>query len=308
MEYLLARIQLLESILSQHGIQYPSAEQHLLDCGTDDSPPSDLLSSILDSGTKEQYSNTRLSQPLYPEITRSMGKNRNENLEDPAITQSEDPHLIKPYQSNANSKPIPRGFTSSNNIVNNLANRLGTLHTTDQGDPLYFGATSNLHVLSNNYSPVYNFPRRTMRFDSSDLFIHAGVDFQVPEPFEEHLLNLFFAWENPLLGVVQKEPFMKYRHIQISAGRRSSELDLLCNVMCIFGAAFSDCRPDGITGSLPEFFDLRARILLDAEIDHPKVTTVQALVILSSAEAMLTMDSRAWLYSGKFTSTDLNND
>lgn len=44
----------------------------------------------------------------------------------------------------------------------------------------------------------------------------------------------------------------------------------------------------------------RAKVLLEAELDAPKVATVQALVILSTFEAASNRETRGWLYSGEF--------
>jgi len=60
-----------------------------------------------------------------------------------------------------------------------------------------------------------------------------------------------------------------------------------------------------VPDSLVNHFSARAKTLLDREIDRPRVSTVQALVIMSAAEAMLTMDSRGWLYCGEWRSIGL---
>lgn len=46
-------------------------------------------------------------------------------------------------------------------------------------------------------------------------------------------------------------------------------------------------------------FATRAKALLEADLNAPKVATVQALVVLSTFEAGATRDPRGWLYSGK---------
>lgn len=47
-----------------------------------------------------------------------------------------------------------------------------------------------------------------------------------------------------------------------------------------------------------EFFGDRAKALLDIELEHPSLATVQTLVILSSHEIGRKRDARGWLYSG----------
>ena len=56
---------------------------------------------------------------------------------------------------------------------------------------------------------------------------------------------------------------------------------------------------DRIPEAGAEFFNARAKLLLQIEMDSPSVATVQALVIMSATEAACTRDSRGWLYSGE---------
>ncbi|KAJ3529476.1 hypothetical protein NM208_g9737 [Fusarium decemcellulare] len=69
-------------------------------------------------------------------------------------------------------------------------------------------------------------------------------------------------------------------------------------IRCAVGAGFGTRNHPDYPAPLGEFFANRAKALLDLEIDHPKVATVQSLAILSSYEAAQTRDSRGWLFSG----------
>lgn len=61
----------------------------------------------------------------------------------------------------------------------------------------------------------------------------------------------------------------------------------------------------GVPEPATEFFSLRAKALLDIEMDIPTIATVQALVIMSATEAAFTRDARGWLYSGQFKAATL---
>jgi hypothetical protein len=69
---------------------------------------------------------------------------------------------------------------------------------------------------------------------------------------------------------------------------------------CAIGASLSARTNIGVPEPAAEFFTLRARALLEIEMDSPTVATVQALVIMSASEAAFTRDARGWLYSGSF--------
>jgi hypothetical protein len=74
---------------------------------------------------------------------------------------------------------------------------------------------------------------------------------------------------------------------------------------CALGAVYAPkYHPELVTfpRSLPEFFGDRARALLECEFEHPTLSTIQSLVIVSNHEASRTRDIRGWLYSGKSTS------
>jgi hypothetical protein len=71
-----------------------------------------------------------------------------------------------------------------------------------------------------------------------------------------------------------------------------------CSILrCAFGALFH--QPRKRATQLAQACASNARILLDIELDAPKVATAQALVILSSLEAAATKDARGWLYCGR---------
>ena len=52
--------------------------------------------------------------------------------------------------------------------------------------------------------------------------------------------------------------------------------------------------------TLAEFFAERSKVLLEIELDSPCVSTVQALLLLSSYEAGVQRTARSWLYGGEF--------
>ena len=72
-----------------------------------------------------------------------------------------------------------------------------------------------------------------------------------------------------------------------------------CCFRCAIGATFTPRHRPDLPEPLDDFFASRSKALLELEMDSPSLCTVQALVILSAVEALLTRDARGWLYSGK---------
>lgn len=71
---------------------------------------------------------------------------------------------------------------------------------------------------------------------------------------------------------------------------------------CAVGASFEARYHPGLVTyprPLAEFFAQRAKVLLELELDSPAVSTVQALLLLSSHELGFERTARSWLYGGE---------
>ncbi|KAF9887193.1 hypothetical protein FE257_010447 [Aspergillus nanangensis] len=190
----------------------------------------------------------------------------------------------RPHSSDTSGSQEPASAPA--NTIHRLSSRMGSLHMTERGHLKYFGATSNLHLLSTHHLPVYHPFRKSLPFDLSISLASTGMEVEVSEDLETHLLRCFFAWESPLIHIIQEGVFLAER------------------AKCIFGAAFSENNTT-TASSMLEYFTTRAKVLVEADLCLPTISTVQALVVLSSALAMFTMDSRGWVYSGMAVSLAL---
>jgi hypothetical protein len=68
---------------------------------------------------------------------------------------------------------------------------------------------------------------------------------------------------------------------------------------CALSALQYEGRHSELPNALPLFFANRAKALLDRELDHPNICTIQALTILSVYESATASDTRGWLFSGE---------
>ncbi|KAH8704981.1 putative fungal-specific transcription factor [Talaromyces proteolyticus] len=196
------------------------------------------------------------------------------------------------------------GDDPEHEVIEQLSSRIGTLKLASDGHLRYYGPTSNLNlvdvVATSDKRPGPD--ARSVRHDGQELLNHLRIGQHVEQSLEDHLIQLYFTWQNPSLYVVDWEMFASAR------AKWRNDLDdtpffseVLTNAMCALGAAFeARYHPTFITfpKSLSEFFADRAKALLEIELDCPCVATVQALVILSSHEAASNRDARGWLYSG----------
>ncbi|KAL4992379.1 fungal-specific transcription factor domain-containing protein [Aspergillus falconensis] len=188
-------------------------------------------------------------------------------------------------------------------VIEQISHRIGTLKIAGDGHLRFFGATSNLNLVDVSATQQRQRPdARTVRHDGQDILNHLRVGQSVDQALEDHLLELYFTWQNCSTYVVDKEMYYTARQ------KWREEFDdtpfyseVLTNAMCAIGSAFeARYHPTFITfpKSLSEFFAERAKALLEIELDSPCVATVQALVILSCHEGASNRDARGWLYSG----------
>ncbi|KAH7123156.1 fungal-specific transcription factor domain-containing protein [Dactylonectria macrodidyma] len=184
-------------------------------------------------------------------------------------------------------------------VTNEFSSRLGTLSTTESGDIRFYGATSNLSLVSSGATPkelkslTKPVARAQARLDA------LGIGQIVEDDLVQHLINLYFAWHDPSLHVVDRIAFEHARaEYQQLGSERILYSDALANAMCAVGAGLETAKHPDYPTPLGEFFASRSKALLEFELDQPKIATVQALAILSCYEAAQTRDSRGWLFSG----------
>ncbi|KAJ5636681.1 uncharacterized protein N7484_009994 [Penicillium longicatenatum] len=193
------------------------------------------------------------------------------------------------------------GNDGTEDIVDRLSDRMGSLQIGSDGQVRYYGPTSHFNLLRMP-TPDNLTIHRTIRKDGQDHLNRMGLDKEVPRSMEEHLINLYFTWHSPSVDVVNRDMYeMAKRQWQEQKEETSSYSEALTNAMCCLGAAFEPrYHPNFITypRSLSDFFADRAKTLLDIELDSPTMATVQAMVVLSGHDIGCKRDARGWLYSG----------
>lgn len=118
---------------------------------------------------------------------------------------------------NADSSPSPKltnytgphqtDPTDPDNITSSLAARMGSLQIAEDGQLRYYGPTSNLHLY---HAGLHSLSRSTIRHvatEGGQVLARAGLDQLVAPDLERHLAELYFAWEDPAIHVVDEEVF-----------------------------------------------------------------------------------------------------
>ncbi|KAI0974639.1 fungal-specific transcription factor domain-containing protein [Xylaria arbuscula] len=215
-------------------------------------------------------------------------------------------HPFKPLPSLTGSSPNSQTNVSTadteetKEIIGMLSDRMGSLRIEPSGQVRFYGPTSNFNLVDMP-APDNLTVHRTVRSDGQDCLDRLGIGVAVPPDIEEHLANLYFAWQDPAIHVVTRSVYEEAKD-KWHDGEDTPYYSLgLMNAICALGAAFEDrYHPTFITfpRSLSDFFADRAKALLDIELDSPCTATVQALVVISGHDIGCKRDARGWLYSG----------
>ncbi|KAK2754287.1 hypothetical protein FQN54_007167 [Arachnomyces sp. PD_36] len=282
---LIERINLLEETLKEHDIPVPPIAGDPKKPGTPGSssepgasgPPQDSAWQVLSPGGQRHGS---------VEAQNEQELNREKTLID------------------AFDGPAPAGEEGIEAALDQLSKRMGSLRVAEDGQLRYYGATSNMHILRSSVaSPSGSIPSLVAQDNSTAILVNNGVGQYVAPELEDHLIKLYLAWENPFIHVVDEEAFLDARRKVTSCANPKESFPsyysaLLVNAMCALGACFTNRTIVDLPEPLSDFFETRAKVLLEADMDSPTVATVQALVIMSAIEAAYMRDARGWLYSG----------
>lgn len=98
---------------------------------------------------------------------------------------------------------------AENDVIEQISNRIGTLKIAGDGHLRFYGATSNLNLVDVSATQQRQRPdARSVRHDGQDILNHLRVGQQVDQAMEDHLVELYFTWQNPSTYVVDKEMYM----------------------------------------------------------------------------------------------------
>ncbi|OCK77546.1 hypothetical protein K432DRAFT_427930 [Lepidopterella palustris CBS 459.81] len=215
--------------------------------------------------------------------------------------EDDDDEPVSPF-SNATAPAAPT-FESQ------LSGKMGELRLED-GSTRYIGGTSNLiHLGAGSDSDetpasLSNVEQYQQQEDPLTSWTTVTSD---PE-LVLHLMNMYFCWHYTFFTTLSKNLF--YRDFLLGKpppnSRRKTEYctPLLVNAMLALGCHFTSwpasraVRDDSATAG-DHFFKEAKRLILEGDLHEvPKLTTVQALALMSVREAGCGREAKGWVYSG----------
>lgn len=129
---------------------------------------------------------------------------------------SQDPVVDSEQASSKNSRVRSHNMendqsASLKDVTKQLTSRLGRLQITEDGQPRYYGATSNLHILHSGFNSLVQPNIRNVIIHGEAAIAQAGLQWQGDALYEDHLINLFFSWHNALMYVLDRDIFWRER-------------------------------------------------------------------------------------------------
>lgn len=116
-----------------------------------------------------------------------------------------------------------------------ISNRIGTLLDAAKGNWRFYGATSNL-PLSKDIQALQLEPRVISQQQGR---ISAKLEFlQLDQNFDahltQHLIRLYFTWQNPSLHIVDQDSFEQAQNLRVNKGEKSTfYTEFLVNAMSV---------------------------------------------------------------------------
>ncbi|KAL1591350.1 hypothetical protein SLS60_012049 [Paraconiothyrium brasiliense] len=91
-------------------------------------------------------------------------------------------------------------------LVDLLSDRMGTLQIGEDGQIRYYGPTSTFGLLNmSSTDPLH--VHRSVRDDGQEYLDRLDVGAKVPHELEEHLVNLYFTWQDASFHIVDREMY-----------------------------------------------------------------------------------------------------
>ncbi|KAK3721035.1 hypothetical protein LTR37_003325 [Vermiconidia calcicola] len=200
------------------------------------------------------------------------------------------------------SSPLQDGVSDTPTFETQLYGKMGDLRL-DGGSVRHIGGTSNLIYINQDDSEeeVDEYPQHedpvsswTTVTDDADLVLH--------------LLNMYFTWHYTYFTTLSKTLF--YRDFLLGKPPPNTKrkthycTELLVNAMLALGCHFTSRNgarenpADSATAGDHFFKEAKRLIMENDEHERPRLTTVQALALMSVREAGCAREAKGWVYSG----------
>lgn len=218
---------------------------------------------------------------------------------DGALT--DDDTVVDAPADNATPSGVPK-------FEKELSGKMGKLRL-DNGSVSIIGGTSNLIFIGNGDGEEGGMETDdSEEYEQQEDAIVSWTEVTSDPELVVHLLHMYFTWHYTYFTTLSKSLFWR-DFLQGNSSRNSKRkteycTPLLVNAILAIGCHFtawpqarSDPQDSATAGD--HFFREAKRLILENdEHENPRLTTVQALALMSVREAGCGREARGWVYSG----------
>ncbi|KAI9668045.1 MAG: hypothetical protein M1821_000865 [Bathelium mastoideum] len=186
-----------------------------------------------------------------------------------------------------------------------LSGRMGEMRL-DDGSVRYLGGTSNLIHLGLTEGDEPSLPTEEYQQQENPCISWTGVTNDAV--LVRHLIDMYFTWHYTYFCCLSRASFFRefWRGRPPPGTRRTVEYctPLLVNAMLALGCHFTshpgarEDPSDSATAGDHFFKEAKRLFLENDEYENPKLTSVQALALMSVREAGCGREAKGWFYSG----------
>lgn len=190
-----------------------------------------------------------------------------------------------------------------------LSGKMGKLRL-DNGSVSIVGGTSNLIFLGTGQDGYegHHSPDELEEYTADREPIASWTEVTSDPALVLHLTNMYFTWHYTFFTTLSKTLFWRdFNHGKPSRDSRHKTeycTPLLVNAILALGCHFTSwpaarANPNDSATAGDHFFrEAKRLILVNDEHENPRLTTVQALALMSVREAGCGREARGWVYSG----------
>lgn len=136
-----------------------------------------------------------------------------QNLSMTEFQQTQPDISLRPVSDSENDNESVRSDNDDQEeVIRQISERLGSLQIAEDGELRFFGATSNLNLLSETMDTVHQMSyNETIRARGEARLIATGLNIHVESTLVSHLVDLYCAWQNSSHRVVEKAMYNEKR-------------------------------------------------------------------------------------------------
>jgi hypothetical protein len=197
-------------------------------------------------------------------------------------------------QNGAYAKEPPHGIRHSRST--NAFHPMRHVRVPNKWQNPYYGATSSLSRAA-RYRDSRIQPSFNSRATLQDVgILSMGLSWQQDKSYEARVVQLFFQWYPPAFCGINKEQFLEAKQLYESGRKPDFYSPALYDAILSAGSTLESGLASHAQIPKPyrpaEFFALRARALIDNELETSNMATLQAILVMSQHEAAEGRESR----------------